>query len=112
MTEITYVIKVTEFKFEVIFGLRGCLEAVVASEPAKKTYTLAVLIVDVGLRDHCPLVPFLLDILCFFSISFPVTMNCNPPPPFKPSACAEISKLFIPTLAPLELFGIGLSGDA
>ena len=53
-----YVIKVTEFKFEVIFGLQGCLEAVVASEPAKRTHTIAVLIVDAGLWGHCPLVSF------------------------------------------------------
>ena len=36
ITVVTYVIEVTDFKSEVRFDLRGCLEAVVASEAAKK----------------------------------------------------------------------------
>ena len=35
-----YVIGVTDFKTEVIFDLRGCLEAVVASEAAKRAHTI------------------------------------------------------------------------
>ena len=60
---ITYVIKLTELKFEVIFGLWGCLEAIVASEPAKRTHMIAVLIVDAGLWGHCPLVSIMDGIL-------------------------------------------------
>ena len=38
MTMARYVIEVTDFKSEVRFVLRGCLEAVVASEVARKAY--------------------------------------------------------------------------
>ena len=34
------VIGVTDFKSEVILDLQGCLEAVVASEAAKRTHTI------------------------------------------------------------------------
>ena len=39
-TRVTYVIEVTDFKSEVIFDLRGCLEAVEASEAAKRAHIL------------------------------------------------------------------------
>ena len=36
----TYVIEVTDLKYVVRFDLRGCLEAVVASEAAKRAHTI------------------------------------------------------------------------
>ena len=36
----TYVIEVTDLKSEVRFDLQGCLEAVVASEAAKRAHTI------------------------------------------------------------------------
>ena len=40
MTMVAYVIEVTDFKSEVRFDLQSCLEAVVASEAAKRSHTI------------------------------------------------------------------------